>query len=108
MEKLNILLSCSYGLSTSILVKKMERYFDEQKYPFTVEAQPESIALENIKKFDVVLIGPQVRYLKPKFDNVIGGEIPVYVMESRPYGMQQVDTLIETMLDEMRDGGFYE
>ncbi|ATZ16321.1 PTS system cellobiose-specific IIB component [Entomoplasma freundtii] len=108
MEKLNILLSCSYGFSTSSLVKKMETYCQEKGYPFTVNALAETNALESIDDYNVVLIGPQVRYLKPKFDNAIKGKIPVYVMDTRSYGRLQVGEIVEQMLDDMREEGYYE
>lgn len=107
MEKLNILLSCSYGFSTSSLVKRMETYFKDKNYPFTVNALAETNALEAIDDYNVVLIGPQVRYLKSKFEKVINGKMPVYVMESRSYGLLKVDEIIEKMLKDMKDDGFY-
>jgi len=108
MKELNILLSCSYGFSTSILTSKMEKYFKEKNYPFKVEALAETNALDQINRFDVILIGPQVKYLLPKFSNAVNGLKPVYVMDSRAYGMQNVEAIIEAMLEEMELDEFYE
>ncbi|WP_338969986.1 hypothetical protein [Spiroplasma endosymbiont of Labia minor] len=108
MRSLNILLSCSYGFSTSILVSQVEDYFKEKKYPFTVEALPETSALSGLDKFDVILIGPQVRYLMSKFQKIVGSLKPVCVMDSCAYGMQKVDLIIESMLKNMEADNFYE
>ncbi|WP_283272543.1 PTS sugar transporter subunit IIB [Spiroplasma sp. SV19] len=106
MKNIRILLSCSFGFSTSILVKKMENYFKTKSYPFTVEALNETSAISVIENYDVILIGPQVSYLLKKFKAAANEQIPVYIMETRSYGLQKVDLIIEKMLADMKEDGF--
>lgn len=57
-----ILLCCSAGMSTSILVKKMMNYFDDNDIDMRVEAMGISQAESIIDKFDVVLVAPQMAH----------------------------------------------
>ena len=59
---MNILLVCSAGMSTSLLVKKMQVESDKRGLDIKIQAKPID-ELENfIDSFDVVLIGPQMKY----------------------------------------------
>lgn len=57
-----ILLCCNAGMSTSILVKKLQDFFNKNSY----EAEIEAIAVEKLKDFiekvDLVLLGPQIKF----------------------------------------------
>lgn len=57
---MRVLLVCSGGFTTSILVENMRRVMDEKED--YVEARPVSDVKDLIDKFDVVLLGPQVRF----------------------------------------------
>lgn len=64
---MNILLVCAGGMSTSILMKKMEKFWAEKGVDLNIKAVGVSAYEENAKDFDVILMGPQVRY---KLDEV--------------------------------------
>ena len=59
---MKILLVCAGGMSTSILMRKMAKYWEEQGQELTIKA----VGLgdyENVyKDFDIVMMGPQVSY----------------------------------------------
>ncbi|MCW8330389.1 PTS sugar transporter subunit IIB [Photobacterium sp. SDRW27] len=57
-----ILLCCSAGMSTSMLVKKMEQAAESRGMDCKIEAQPVSVFEDAIQEFDVCLLGPQVRF----------------------------------------------
>ncbi len=63
---MRILLACGAGLSTSILMKKMEKYCAGAGEELTISAVPVSDIANNVdayqKDYDCVLIGPQVSY----------------------------------------------
>lgn len=60
---MKILLMCSAGMSTSLLVSKMEKYAQEAGYSdIYIKAEPVEDLPKNIDKYDVFLIGPQVKY----------------------------------------------
>lgn len=66
---MKIILVCSAGMSTSMLVKKMKASADERNLEVNIEAVAESQLKNNLENLDVVLIGPQVRYLEKKLEN---------------------------------------
>lgn len=84
---INILLVCSAGMSTSLLVTKMEKVAKEVKLDSHIWAVSTDIADENMVKADVVLMGPQIRFMKDTM--VEKGKklgIPVDVINSTDYG----------------------
>ena len=62
----NILLCCSAGMSTSLMVSKMQSNAEERGIEATIWAVPEAEAEANAEKADVILLGPQVRFLLDK------------------------------------------
>ena len=63
---MNIMLVCSAGMSTSMLVTKMEAAASSQGIDAKIWAIPEAQLQADIDKCDVILLGPQVRFLKSK------------------------------------------
>lgn len=71
---MKILLMCSAGMSTSLLVNKMLKYRDEiGRDDITIEAKPIDDLLNNVDEYDIFLLGPQVKYkekwAKPIIEN---------------------------------------
>lgn len=54
----NILLCCSAGMSTSLMVSKMQSNAEERGIEATIWAVPEAEAEANAEKADVILLGP--------------------------------------------------
>jgi len=82
-----ILLACSSGMSTSLLVSKMKEAAAEKGIETEIWAVAQDKAFEDIKKADVLLIGPQMRFLKGKFAKTaeeVG--IPLDVIDPVAYG----------------------
>ena len=90
MAKTTFMLACAAGMSTSLLVTKMQAAADEKGLDteiFAVPAQEvDDIILE--KKVDVLLLGPQVRYLLDQFTEKLAQKnIPIGVIPMVDYGM---------------------
>ena len=83
----NILLVCSAGMSTSMLVKKMQDAAAEKSVDATIWAVGDFESVEEVKKADIVLLGPQVRYLEKKMNERVNNEKPVMVIDMAAYGM---------------------
>lgn len=100
---LNILLVCSAGMSTSFLVEKMKKVSKEKNLEVTITASPEASAEEFIGMVDVLLLGPQVKYLeetmKQKFSN-----IPVGVIDMKDYGMMNGEKVLNYALELINKG----
>lgn len=64
---MKILLACSSGMSTSLLVNKMKEAAKEQSVEEEIWAVGQAEVETEMPKADVVLFGPQMRFLKTKF-----------------------------------------
>ncbi|WP_026908296.1 PTS sugar transporter subunit IIB [Paucisalibacillus globulus] len=97
---MKILLVCSAGMSTSMLVKKMRAAADEKNLVAEIEAVPESQLKNSLEGLDIVLIGPQVRYLEKKIrEQVEPKGIKVDVIDSIAYGMIQGDKVLNQAIE---------
>ncbi|EQF22432.1 lichenan-specific phosphotransferase enzyme IIB component [Clostridioides difficile CD160] len=84
---IKIMLACSAGMSTSLLVNKMESAAKENGIESQIWAIPESTIQNEIEKCDVLLLGPQVRYILPKAQEIAKPyNIPVEVINMMHYG----------------------
>jgi PTS system cellobiose-specific IIB component len=84
---MNILLCCAAGMSTSLLVTKMDKSVQEHGTNHKIWAVAGDAVQNHIDQADILLLGPQVRYLLPKLKK-LGQEkgIPVDVINSVHYG----------------------
>ena len=57
-----IVLFCAGGMSTGMLVKKMEKYAAQIGYECQIEAYGKEMAKTKAPGADIVLIGPQIRF----------------------------------------------
>lgn len=56
---MKILLICANGLSTSLLVSNMKKHAEQD---MVIEAKPMSELSRVVDQWDVILVGPQIRY----------------------------------------------
>lgn len=59
---MKILLVCAGGMSTGILMKKMEAYWREQGQELTIQAVGLSEYEDVASDYEIVLLGPQISY----------------------------------------------
>ncbi len=85
-NNLRIMLACALGMSTSILVQRMQDAAREQGKDYTIWAADQSSIESELGNFDVVLLGPQVRHILRKVRKTVGDAAPVDVIEPRAYG----------------------
>ena len=93
-----ILLVCSAGMSTSLLVTKMEAAAKEAGVECKIFALPFSDAPRVLEEVDCILLGPQVRYAKKEVEQIIketGKDIPYDVIEMKDYGMMNGKAVYE-------------
>ena len=89
-----ILLVCSAGMSTSLLVTKM-------RVEVGIDALPVAEASTAVDHVDIVLLGPQVRFQKATVEKLVKGRIPVEVMDMRLYGTMNGKAILEDALQKM-------
>ncbi len=89
MDK-TIMLVCSAGMSTSLLVTKMQEAAKDRGLEADIFAVAASDADRNLaeKPVDVLLLGPQVRFMKKQFEEKVAPKgIPLDIINMADYGM---------------------
>lgn len=90
-----ILLVCSAGMSTSMLVKKMQDTANKEGKDYDFEALALSEAETKVDEVDVILLGPQVRFQKAQVEKVANGKVPVDVIDMQQYGMMDGEGVLK-------------
>lgn len=100
MEKLTVLLMCSSGMSSTILKKNMETAAAAMNLDLSVSAKAESaVNIErDIKPADIIMLAPQVRYIKADIKAKSGGK-PVEIISMQDYGLGNGKNVLLTCLD---------
>lgn len=89
-EKLDIVLCCSAGMSTSLVVEKMQDAAKEKGIDAEIKAVPVSSVeeLDNSHKIDILLLGPQVKFKLNELKEVYKDQNTlVDVINMMDYGM---------------------
>lgn len=84
---IKILLACSAGMSTSLLVTKMEAAAKESGIEAKIWAISEANIDKEVQNTDVILLGPQVRFMLNKATEIAKPyNVPVEVINMMHYG----------------------
>lgn len=78
---MKILLVCAGGLSTSMLMQKMEKYASANGIDLKISAKGAAEYAEFCKDYDIILLGPQISYQKDKIEK----ESKMPIMTIAPY-----------------------
>lgn len=96
----NILLACSSGMSTSLLVSKMKEAAEEKGIDVNIWAVAQDKAVSELEKADVLLIGPQMRFMKKKYEEEAKKTgVPVDVIDPVAYGRVDGNAVLEKALE---------
>lgn len=90
---MKILLCCNAGMSSSILVKKMKDAAEKRGMDLTITAVPSSAVKEEIGKWDVCLVGPQLSFAVANLKAQLN--IPVASVEPRIYALADGDKALD-------------
>ncbi|AOX44027.1 PTS system, cellobiose-specific IIB component [Spiroplasma sp. NBRC 100390] len=96
-----IMLACSAGMSTSILVSRMEEAAKKLNCDVTVLAIPTIEAIHRWQEASIILLGPQVRYELDRFKKTIKDQIPVFIIDQMDYGMGDGEKVLSFALQKL-------
>ena len=94
-----IMLCCNAGMSTSLLVQKMQKEAATRNLDVEIEARPMNEAMDHIAEADIVLLGPQIGYAKADFQKATN--VPVEVIPMMDYGRMNAAGIIDHALEVM-------
>lgn len=98
---MKILLVCSSGMSTSLLVSKMREAAKKQGIDAEIDATGAS-QITGSSDIDVILLGPQVRYLLNDMRKEMEGKgIPVDVINNLDYGTMNGEKVLNFAISLM-------
>src|SRR5699024_5015726 len=104
MAEKTIMLVCAAGMSKSLLVSKMQKAAEERGLEadiFANSANEADGSLES-KDVDVLLLCPQVRYIRSQFEKKVEDKgIPVDVIIMLDYGMVNGAKVLDAALELM-------
>lgn len=91
---MKILLMCANGLSTGILMNKMNDWGKKNGVELEVRAVPVDDCAGIYKEYDCLLIGPQMAY-KLKEVQKIATDRPVAAINPQDYALGRVDNIMK-------------
>ncbi len=97
---MKIYLFCSAGMSTSLLVTKMQKAAGDKGLDVHIEAFPESKAATLGKEADIVLLGPQIKFREKSIAQALPDKI-VRVIDMRDYGLVNGEKVLNDALAAM-------
>lgn len=83
---MNILLACNAGMSTSLVVARMEEAAKAQGKDYKIWAVDQASVESELGNFDVLLLGPQISYMLRKMTKLVGEKAPVATIKPVDYG----------------------
>lgn len=94
-----ILLACAAGMSTSMLVERMEEAAKKMNLDVIIDAVPEGKVEKVINDFDILLLGPQVAHLAAQFrEEIKDKKIPVDTIDMMDYGMMDGEKVLRKVI----------
>ena len=98
MKKITLI--CGVGMSTSLLVSKMEEVAKDKGINVEIRATAEGKFREYENDTDVLLLGPQVGYLLDKFKKKYAETgIKISIIDSVDYGMMNGAKVLDYALN---------
>ncbi|MEI9884786.1 PTS sugar transporter subunit IIB [Atlantibacter hermannii] len=95
----NIVLCCAAGMSTSMLVQRMQDAAQKKRIEVSIKAVPVAEFGENLDSADIILLGPQVKYEQAKLQALADPQgKKVAVIDMMDYGMMKGDAVLDKAL----------
>ena len=96
---IQITLACAAGMSTSLLVSKMEKYVAEQELDIKIISIPETQFDAYLAETDVLLLGPQVSFLEDKYRELFNGtKVKVTTIPILEFGRMDGEKVVKRAL----------
>lgn len=101
-----ILLCCAAGMSTSMVVQRMEKSAKEKGIAVEINAVGLDEFNERIADYDCCLLGPQIKYKLVDFKQ-LADELnkPIAVINTMDYGMMNGEKILTEALAMIQNGG---
>lgn len=96
---IRVLIVCSWGMSTSLLVDSMLEAATELKYEVSVEALSAGEYAGQIDECDIILIAPQIRHLRKSIEKLAASAgKPVALIEPFHYATMNGQAVLNQVM----------
>jgi len=96
---LKVMFVCSAGMSTSLLVERVKKAAIERSVDLDVYAVGETEAKKDLSQANILLLGPQVRYLENSFKKALGNsETKLGVVDMIAYGRMDGEKVLDQIM----------
>jgi len=96
---LKVMFVCCAGMSTSLLVEKVKQAAEKKGMEIDVFAMGETEAKKDLSQADIMLLGPQVKYLEKGFRKIMGdSKTKLDVVDMRAYGNADGEKVLEQII----------
>ena len=97
---MKVMFVCCAGMSTSLLVEKVNSMAKEKGLEIEAYAVGEAEARKDLTQADILLLGPQVRYLAASFEKAIeGSATKLGVIDMLAYGRLDAGKVLAQILE---------
>lgn len=90
---MKIMLVCAGGMSTGILMKKMQKWANDKNIHLEVKAYGVGEYEEHYKEYDCILLGPQISYKANEIRATV--DKPVDLIQSFDYAVGNVENIMK-------------
>ena len=98
---MKIILACAGGMSTGMLVKRMEEAAKQQNLIVDINAYGLNELEDYVEGADIILLGPQVSFQKDEVQASYPN-IKVNVIDMMDYGMMNGEKVLQLALDSFK------
>ncbi len=102
MADKKVMLCCGAGMSTSLLVTKMQEDAKKRGLDWEIFALPTNTGQDRLGDVDVCLLGPQMGYVKKDFEKIADGRIDIVVIPMATYGRMNGKAVNDLALEHMK------
>ncbi len=97
---IRVVFVCCAGMSTSLLVERVNRAAKEKGLEIETYAMGEAEARKDLSKADILLLGPQVRYLAGSFEKALGdSKTKLGIVDMQAYGRMDGEKVLQQILE---------
>ena len=91
---MNIVMLCNLGMSTGMMVKKLEQEAAKRSMDVTVHAYPMVELEEHLDGADAILLGPQIRFALEDIKKQ-AGHVPVMAIAPVDFGTMNASKVMD-------------
>ena len=99
---IRILLVCVGGMSSTLLVNNMEKDAKIRNIDCKIWAVGEGDIKSELDNFDILLLGPQLRFMLDDVKSIVGDRAPVSIIDMVNYGTCNGHAVLNSVLEILK------